>query len=184
MSSYPIEFIYNSTHYLVSGVSAHIAGALVEIPVRMALQALPAPIKTIVARCAHEAFEGFIGSINLVNMYKDGFYPLEALTDVYNNGIEPLKQLLKPIYDYPYETLSAMVFSFLAEEVVVRNFGITKCNHHHGHHDHHDHNHGIFTSNNLIRGLASTAGSFVGVYIYESALSILSGDTEKEADNN
>jgi hypothetical protein len=186
MSFNPIEVAYNSPHYIMSGVFAHIAGVLVEVPVRMVMAACPVPIKTITARAVHEVFEGFVGSINLVNMYKEGFYPLEAITDVYSNGIGSLKQLLKPISDHPYETLSAVVGSYLAEAVVVWQFGITKCNHHHGHghHEHHDHHPGIFTTDNLILGLVSTGGSFAGVFLYDSALALLSGDSGKETDNH
>lgn len=163
--SYNISDLASTAHqgfnYVFAGVSSHLAGEVIELLAMPILQSLPggAWIKIPAAKILHEIAECFFSSSSIINMYKneDGLW-------------EAVKHITKPVWSTPGETVFAGITSYVFEQVAISYLGLEQCTHAHGGHAHnHHHESGIFTSSNLIKGLASTAGSLIGSNSFEKA---------------
>ncbi len=145
-------------NYVFAGVSSHFAGEVVELMSIPILQGIPCVnvIKIPVSKVLHETAESFFSSSSMINMYRneDGLW-------------ESLKHITKPIWSSPIETIFAGFASYHFELLAVQLFSLQQCNHAHDHEHHHGT--GLFSTDNLIKGLASAAGSLVASFVYEKA---------------
>jgi len=159
----------NNFNYAFAGVAAHFAGEIVEFLAMPILQKLPggALIKIPASKILHEFTECFLSSSSMINMIRD------------ENGFwESVWHITKPIWSSPFETLLAGLTSYGFEQQAIKWFSLHQCNH--AHDDHHHHGSGLFSTDNLIKGLASAAGSLFASYVYEKAEDYFANDAASD----
>jgi hypothetical protein len=143
--------------YASSGVVAHGFGFVVEA-ITMTALSQHNWIRVPLAKVAHEVAESFVSASYTINLYEAGCNPLQAIKD-----------FTKPIWNSPMETILAGVSSWGFEQAAVQIFGLAACNScAHAHGIKHHHGNALFTTDNLIKGLASAFGSFAMTYLYHS----------------
>lgn len=152
------NYTISGISYAISGIVAHFAGVVIEVVSIPFLQVIPGLnwIKIPIAKVLHEVGESFISSSATINL-NDG-----------NGPIDTVLKITEPIWKYPGETVVAGVFSYIFEQGTIGIFSLQKCNHHH-HHDHHHHADKLLSVHNVIKGLASAVGSYIGSYCYNKA---------------
>jgi len=155
----------NLFNYAATGISSHFAGAVVEIVTIPLLTNLPYGhlYRVFVAKVLHELTESFFSASTTINIYEEGCNPLQAFKD-----------LTKPIWNSPLETILAGVSSYGFELIAIKVFGLNPCNHVHAHGV--NHNHPNLLLGHVIKGLASVAGSFAMTHIYHSVTNTYSPD--------
>ena len=144
----------------ISGIAAHYAGTVVEIISIATLQKFEYVnwIKIPIAKVMHEVTETFVSASTNINMYKYGYSAWEAI-----------QHITKPIWCTPIETIVAGLFSIAFENIVEKVFIIT----HDSNMIQHQGAIELFSHGNLLKAVASTVGSNVGIYFYNQLFGLI-----------
>ena len=133
----------------------------------------------------------------------ENFFSSSATINLKNdNGLfDTLKKITEPVWNYPGETVTAMMFSYLSEQFGIKYLGLTECNHNNPNIDimqpgafAQAFNHNNCKSkmshitDEILKGMLSIAGSYFGArvynafYLYENKSDAKKVETESNID--
>ena len=179
------DYAVSGINYSVSGIAAHFAGLAVEVVSRYYLQRIQylRYMKIPIAKALHEMTESFFSSSATINLKND------------NGLFDTLKKITEPMWNYPGETVTAVMFSYLFEKFGIKYLDLTECVHNnyetdmsqpfgfvpghsqninsHGYGSALQHNHCNWDwshiTNEIYKGILSIAGSYSGALVYNDS---------------
>ena len=179
------DYAVSGINYSVSGIAAHFAGLAVEVVSIYYLQRIQylRYMKIPIAKALHEMTESFFSSSATINLKND------------NGLFDTLKKITEPMWNYPGETVTAVMFSYLFEKFGIKYLDLTECVHNnyetdmsqpfgfvpghsqninsHGYVSALQHNHCNWDwshiTNEIYKGILSIAGSYSGALVYNDS---------------